>query len=218
MKSYQNLKILQNLYKLQSIGFKYCDPFEFDTGAYEPIANNITDLHKQIQTCHLCDFSKGRTQSMPGWGNPKADVMFIDYTVSHIEDSTNNYFCGKSAQMLKNMIENVLKLDINDIFYTYAIKCKPLQIRQNYETQWHSCKRYLLSQIEFISPKIIVTLGSEAFEKLTGQVGEFEKLRGHMIEFGKTKIIPIYHPNYLLRNTNMKKIAFNDLKTIKTFL
>ena len=218
MKSFQNLKILQNLYRLKSIGFDYCDPFEINSGDTEVVASDIDSLQKQIHTCHLCDFSKSRTQSMPGWGKRNAKVMFVDHVVSQMEDNTNSYFCGRSGEMLRKMVENVLELDINEVYYTHTIKCKPLQIQPTYQTQWQSCKRYLLSQIEIISPKIIITLGEEAFENLTEQKGEFEKLRGHTVAFGKTKIIPIYHPNFLLRNPNMKKITLNDLKTIKTFL
>ena len=218
MKSYQNLKILQNLYRLQTIGYNYTDPLELNETNKDIVAGDISSLRRQISTCHLCDFGKSRTQSMPGYGNIDAQVMFIDHIVSEMEDNTNNYFCGRSGEMLQKMIENVLELSIENVFFTHTIKCKPLQLQTTYKTQWLSCKSYLLSQIEIVSPKVIVTLGAEAFENLTSQTGEFEKLRGHIIEFQKTKIVPIYHPNFLLRNPNMKKVALGDLKTIKTLL
>ncbi len=218
MKSYQNLKILQNLYRLKAIGYDYTDTLELNAIEEDEVAKDIPSLHRQIATCHLCDFSKSRTQSMPGFGNANAKIMFIDHTVSQLEDNTNSYFCGRSGEMLQKMIENVLELTLEEVFFTHTIKCKPLHLQPRYETQWQSCKSYLLSQIRFVAPKVIVTLGEESFENLTAQKGEFEKLRGHVMELYDTKLVPTYHPSFLLRNPDMKKIVFNDLKTIKTLL
>ena len=219
MKSYQNQKILQNLYRLKLLGYDYTDPIEMNENRSELSADDPKNLKRQIETCHLCDFSKSRSQSMSGFGSLSADVMFIDHIVSQMEDSTNSYFCGRSGEMLKNMIQNVLELSVEEIFYTHTIKCKPLDIRSSYDSEWLSCRSYLFAQIEQIAPKVIVTLGPEAFANVTGTSSkEFEKVRGHVIEFKKSRLIPIYHPGFVLRNPNLKKVVFNDLKTIKSCL
>ncbi len=218
MKSYQNLKILQNFYRLKLLGYNYTDPIEINENTPEISSDNPQNLKRQIETCHLCDFSKSRSQSMSGFGSITAPIMFIDHIVSQMEDSTNSYFCGRSGEMLKNMIQNVLELPVEQIYYTHTIKCKPLDIRSSYESQWLSCRAYLFAQIEQIRPKVIVTLGPEAFANVSGTDEEFEKVRGHIIEFKKSKLIPIYHPGFVLRNPNLKKIVFNDLKTIKSCL
>ncbi len=155
---------------------------------------------------------------MSGFGSLTAPIMFIDHIVSQVEDSTNSYFCGRSGEMLKNMIQNVLELPIEQIYYTHTIKCKPLDMRSSYQSEWLSCRAYLFAQIEQIRPKVIVTLGPEAFANVSGTDEEFEKVRGHIIEFKKSKLIPIYHPGFVLRNPNLKKVVFNDLKTIKSCL
>ena len=155
---------------------------------------------------------------MSGFGAYDASIMFIDHIVSEMEDNTNSYFCGRSGEMLKKMIENVLELPLERIFYTHTIKCKPLGIRSSYESEWLSCRSYLFTQIERIRPKVIVTLGPEAFTNINASQEDFEKVRGHIIEFKKSKLIPIYHPGFILRNPNLKKIVFNDLKTIKSCL
>ena len=218
MKSYQNLKILQNLYRLKLLGYNYTDPIEINENTPEISSDNPQNLKRQIETCHLCDFSKSRSQSMSGFGSPTAPIMFIDHIVSQMEDSTNSYFCGRSGEMLKNMIQNVLELPVEQIYYTHTIKCKPLDIRSSYESEWLSCRAYLFAQIEQIRPKVIVTLGPEAFANVSGTDEEFEKVRGHIIEFKKSKLVPIYHPGFVLRNPNLKKVVFNDLKTIKSCL
>jgi DNA polymerase len=153
---------------------------------------------------------------MSGFGNPNADVMIIDYTVSMSEDSTSSYYCGRSGELLKNMIENVLELKVEDVYFTHAVKCKPLNSNMPSSSEWDSCKDYLFSQIEFIKPKVVVTLGKDAYAKVTSEDDNFATVRGHVIDFKSYKLVPIYHPNHLLRNPDDKKIAFSDLKTIKS--
>ncbi len=218
MRSYQNLLLLQNLYRLKALGFQYCDPFSVNKKNSFTKPNSIDELAHNISTCHLCDLSKSRTQSMSGFGNPNADIMFIDYNVSLNEDNTNTYYSGRSGEILTNMIENVLGLKTQDIYFTHAIKCKPLNSNTPSNSEWDSCKNYLFSQIEFVKPKIVVTLGKDAYAKVTSENDNFSSVRGHVIDFKDYKLIPIEHPNHLLRNPDDKKIALNDLKTIKSCL
>jgi len=218
LKSFQNLVLLQNLHRLKAIGFEYIDSFSINEPSGFEFPNNIEELSKNITTCHLCDLSKSRTQSMYGFGSTNADLMIIDYSVSDSDDRKNTYYSGRSGETLQKMIENVLHLKIEDIFYTHAIKCKPLNSNTPSSSEWNSCKSYLFSQIEFIKPKVIVTLGKEAYFKVATESENFEDVRGHVIDFPKYKLIPIYHPQFLLRNPELKKIALNDLKTIKSSL
>ncbi len=218
MNSFQNLLLLKNLYRLKALGFEYSDSFFVNQKSFNKKSSNIDELTKDISTCHLCDLSKSRSQSMSGYGNINADLMIIDYTVSLTEDSSNSYYCGRSGEMLKNMVEKVLNLKTEDIYFTHAIKCKPLNSNLPSNSEWNSCKDHLFTQIEFIKPKIIVTLGKDAYAKVTSENENFQNVRGHIIDFKNYKLIPIYHPNHLLRNPDDKKIAFNDLKTIKSYL
>ena len=218
MKSYQNLVLLQNLYRQRALGFEYTDPFTINEKTVYEKPKNLEQLAQNISTCHLCDLSKSRTQSMSGFGNKNAQLMIVDFSVSANEDTSNSYYIGRSGEILTNMIENVLKLHTNEVYFTHAIKCKPLHTNTPSNSEWNSCKSYLLSQIEFINPKVIVTLGEDAYEKVTGEDGNFQTVRGHVIDFGSYKLIPIYHPQFLLRNPDLKKTTLNDLKTIKSCL
>ncbi|MDA7817470.1 uracil-DNA glycosylase [Sulfurimonas sp.] len=218
MKSFQNLLLLQNLYRLKALGFEYSDPFSVNKKNSFEKANSVDELNQNISSCYLCDLSKSRTQSMQGFGNLNAELMIIDYNVSQSQDSANNYYTGRSGDILKNMIEKVLGLNLESIYYTHAIKCKPLNSNQPSNSEWDSCKNYLYSQIEFIKPKVIVTLGKDAYAKVTSEEDNFQSVRGHVIDFKEYKLIPIFHPTHLLRNPDDKKIAMNDLKTIKNCL
>jgi len=218
LRSFQNLLLLQNLYRLKAIGFEYIDPFSVNKKNNFTKPNSLEELKQDINTCHLCDLSKSRTQSMSGFGNQNADIMIIDYCVSLNDDNSNSYYNGRSGEILKNMITNVLNLHIDDIYFTHAIKCKPLNSNTPSSSEWDSCKNYLFSQIELVKPKIIITLGQEAYAKVTSENDNFNSVRGHVIDFKEYKLIPIFHPNHLLQNPDDKKIALNDLKTIKSRL
>ena len=218
LKSYQNLVLLQNLYRLKAIGYDYIDPFSINEKTIFESPSSLEELKQNIQRCHLCDLSKSRTQSLTGYGSEDANLMIVDYKVSQVQDSANAYYCGRSGETLKNMVEKVLGLNVNDVYITHNVKCKPLGTNEPSPSECNSCKPYLKAQIEFIQPKVIVTLGKDAYDELTGDKGNFENVRGHVIDFKSYKLIPIYHPQYLLRNPESKKVTMNDLKTIKSCL
>ena len=219
LKSFQNLIFLQNLYRLKAIGFEYIDHFNINEKSNYAQPSSLEELSHNVKNCHLCDLSKSRTQSMNGYGNANANLVIIDYLVSQAQDSANSYYVGRSGETLKNMIENVLHLSVNDIYLTHAIKCKPLQSNKPSPSEWNSCKSYLFSQLDFIRPKVIVTLGKEAYAHLSDDNADnFENVRGHVIDYKDYKLVPIYHPQYLLRNPELKKITLNDLHTIKSCL
>jgi DNA polymerase len=218
LKSYQNLVLLQNLYRLRAIGFEYIDHFDINIRQKEDKPSSLQELSQNITSCHLCDLSKSRKQSMSGYGNTNAELFIIDYIVSQAQDSANAYYCANSGETLKKMIENVINIKVEDAYLTHAIKCKPLQSNRPSPSEWNSCKNYLFSQIEFVRPKVIVALGEEAYSHLTGDKDNFENVRGHVIDYKDYKLVPIYHPQYLLRNPESKKITMNDLKTIKSCL
>jgi len=200
------------------MGFEYIDPFSINERSDFTKPNTLDDLEKTIHNCHLCDLSKSRTQSMSGYGNPNASVMIVDYSVSQSQDSTNKYYSGRTGEILTNMIEKVLHYSIEDVYITHCIKCKPLNSNKPSDSEFNSCSSYLFSQLDFVQPKLIITLGDEAYSHLTQDKGNFENVRGHVIDFKSYKLVPIYHPAYLLKNPELKKTTFNDLKTIKSCL
>ena len=218
LKSYQNLVLLQNLYRLKAIGYDYIDHFNINEKTIYDRPASLEELSSNINSCHLCDLNKSRSQSMSGLGNPNAELMIIDYMVSQNQDAENDYYAGRSGQVLKSMIENVLNLTLETVFFTHCVKCKPLNTNKPSPSEFNSCKSYLFSQIDFIKPKVIVTLGEDAYSHVSGNNDNFENVRGHVINFQETKLIPIYHPHFLLRNPESKKITMRDLSTIKKSL
>lgn len=211
--------MLQNLYRLKALGFSYSDPFvtNMPTAALQ-LPDELLQLQDIVTACHLCDLSKSRQQSMSGLGNPNADLMIIDAYVSVNEDATNSYYVGKSGDSLVKMIENVLGLRKEDVYITHAVKCKPLGTNTPSRSEVTSCKPYLYKQIEIIKPKVVMVLGADAYSLLSSDDSDFEQVRGHKINFGDYTIVPIFHPQFLLRNPSFKNETLTDLKTIKSCL
>lgn len=210
--------LLQNLYRLKAAGFEYVDPVVVNHRNDETLPSELGSLHKMVSQCHLCDLNKSRTQAMSGQGNPDAEVMFIDAYVSMAEDESASYYAGRSGRSLSDMIEKVLGLSRDDVYITHAVKCRPLGAQTPSASEWNSCRPYLFKQIELIRPKLIVTLGPDAYHLLTDDQNSFDQVRGEKIRFGDYTVIPIYHPQFLLRNPSLKRDTFTDLKTIKRYL
>lgn len=218
MKSYQNLVILQNLYRLKALGFEYTELLNINEKTPDALSDNLEGLHVSISSCHLCDLSKSRKQSMSGYGNKDAALMIVDAVVSGSEDESGSYYAGRAGNSLRKMVENVLKLSVEDVFYTHAIKCKPLESNKPSESEYTSCKPYLLRQIELIQPKVIMVLGEDTYNLFSQTKEEFAQVRGHILDFKAYKLVPIYHPQFLLRNPSLKIETLNDLKIIKSLL
>lgn len=210
--------ILQNLYRLKALGFEYAEFFSINEKNSDLLPNNLEQLHTNIQTCHLCDLCKSRKQSMSGYGNPNASVMIIDSVVSNSEDTTSSYYEGRAGNSLKKMVENVLELHVNDVYYTHAVKCKPFGSNKPSESEYDTCKSYLFKQIELIRPKVIIALGEDVYNLFSQTKEEFNSVRGHIVDFKEYKLVPIHNPQFLLRNPSLKRETMNDLIMIKSLL
>jgi len=212
-----NLLKLKYLYKLKFLEQEYFEGFNIQENDIK-MPQDLIELEKIVLNCHLCNLAKTRTNVVFGAGNPKAKLMFIGEAPGREEDLQGKPFVGRSGELLTKMIENVLNLTREEIYIANIIKCRPPQNRNPEFEEVESCKGYLLKQIDIIKPKIIVTLGKIAFRYLLNDETPITKARGRIYDFKGIKVIPTFHPSYLLRNPSKKKEAFLDLKFIKEFL
>lgn len=216
MNSYQNIALLENLYRLKALGYHYVDSITPNIqNSAAALPDSFSELNRAIEKCYLCDLSKSRSQSMLGFGNPEADIVFVDAYVSAAEDEGNGYYLGRSGTMLRDMIEKVLMLDINEVFFTHAVKCKPFGFQNPSPSECSSCAPFLSKQLALLKPRLIVALGPDAYHLLSNDGSDFERLRGEIIPYGDALLIPVYHPMFLVRNPSLKKEAMRDLQTIK---
>jgi DNA polymerase len=144
--------------------------------------------------------------------------MFIGEGPGEMEDKTGRPFVGRAGKLLTKIIENVLELKRDDVYIANIVKCRPPNNRVPTIEEAETCKPYLLKQIDIINPEILVCLGKTAFMYLMNTHMPISKVRGQIFEYKGKKVIPTYHPSFLLRNPSAKKEAYKDFLLIKSML
>jgi DNA polymerase len=219
MKNLHNALLLKQLYQLKQLGYRYTD---ISPSSYQPSEPDLPDtmeaLKKQVLDCHLCELSKSRNHVVFGEGNEDADILFVGEGPGATEDSTGHPFVGRAGEVLTKMIENVLLIPRSDVYIANIVKCRPPNNRVPTPTEAHTCLPYLKRQIEIIQPKLVVTLGATAYHYLTGDESRISHIRGTVKKQNGYRIIPTFHPSYLLRNPSAKKEAFVDMKLVKSLM
>lgn len=217
----ENTRLLKLLYQYRAMGFEYFKE-------YKPVGNKTQNtmlpqefdlLKESVENCHLCNLSKTRKNIVFGEGNHKARLMFIGESPGASEDESGKVFVGRAGTVLTNIIEKVLELKREDVYIANIIKCRVPGNRVPDLAEVSACKPYLMQQIDMVKPKIIVALGSTSFHHLTGEYDTpISKVRGEVLDFGDAKLIPTYHPNFLLRNPSSKRDVFQDMLKVKSLL
>lgn len=173
----------------------------------------LEELRAEIGDCTRCRLSKERTNLVFGVGNPNADLMFVGEGPGSEEDRQGIPFVGRAGQLLTKIIE-AMGLKREDVYIANVVKCRPPNNRNPEPDEIKTCMPFLARQIEIIQPKVIVCLGTFAAQTLLATDEKISKLRGHFVEKDGVKILPTYHPAFLLRNPNMKKPVWEDMKKV----
>ncbi len=220
MKNLHNALQLKQLYLLKQLGYHYTDitPSELEEDSLD-LPNDMEKLKALTMECHLCELSKRRQKVVFGEGSLQATLMFIGEGPGATEDSTGRPFVGRAGEVLTKMIENVLHIPRSEVYIANIVKCRPPNNRVPTESEALTCRPFLQKQISLIAPKIIVTLGATAYQYLTNDHNTpISKVRGTVIEGDGYRIIPTFHPSYLLKNPSEKKETLADLLKVKELL
>ncbi len=219
-----NDDLRNELLLLRELGFTHLElavdrwPVTEDAPAsgQQPTANEpelLADLERLAVVCEKCRLAKTRTQVVYGVGNPKADLMFVGEAPGRDEDIQGKPFVGRAGQLLTDIIK-AMKLTRNDVYIANVIKCRPPENRNPEPDELDACRPWIRRQIEIIQPKVIVTLGRFALQSLTGKGYSISAVRGQWLDYEGIKVMPTYHPAYLLRNPAAKKEVWNDMKKV----
>ncbi len=176
-------------------------------------SSNLESLKDEISSCKRCSLHKTRHNIVLGAGNPKAQLMFIGEAPGEDEDLQGLPFVGRAGQLLTKIIE-AMGLTRNDVYIANILKCRPPNNRPPQPNEIEECEDILKKQINIIEPKIICTLGKFASQTLLRTEVTISALRGHFKEYNGIKLMPTFHPAYLLRNPNDKKLVWQDMKKI----
>jgi uracil-DNA glycosylase len=181
-------------------------------------AEALAAVRADIGDCTRCKLhTLGRSQIVFGVGNPNADLMFVGEAPGADEDVQGIPFVGRAGQLLTKIIE-AIELERDDVYIANVIKCRPPQNRNPEPDEVETCEPFLFRQIDIIKPKVIVALGKFAAQALLRTDAPISRLRGRVFEYRGSKLIPTFHPAYLLRNPSSKREVWEDMKLVKSIL
>ena len=189
-----------------------------DHEARKPNASGLAELRAEIGDCTRCKLHSGRTRIVFGTGNPQARLMFVGEGPGEDEDRQGQPFVGKAGQLLTRIIE-AMGLKREEVYIANVIKCRPPGNRNPEPDEIAACSPFIRRQIEILRPVVICALGTFAAQLLLGTGQKISKLRGRfhplpLPSMEQIKVLPTYHPAYLLRNPQEKKRVWEDMKLI----
>lgn len=174
----------------------------------------LEKIREELKDCKGCKLYKERKHLVFGEGSASARLMLIGEAPGHDEDLQGRPFVGAAGHLLDNMLK-AINLNREEIYITNIVKCRPPHNRNPEKNEISACKPFLLRQIDVIGPKIICTLGTVATQTILETKTPITKLRGRIYDLSGIKLVPTFHPAYLLRNPYQKKGAWEDLKLIE---
>ncbi len=213
-------QILYNLHFLKSCGYQYMGDIDLKDNENDTfnLPSDLYQLENIVKECSLCALSKTRTNAIFGTGNINSDIMIVGDFPSISEDESAHILNGKYGQMLQNIVSNVLKMRIEDVYFTNIFKCK----KSNFEIEnkFHqTCISYLFKQIEIVKPKIIVLLGGDTYRYFFDKnQNDTNIIYGQFEEYKGIKVLATHHPSFLVRNPSYKKDVMNHMLKVKGHL
>ena len=189
------------------------------SGELEGISD-LQSLREHIgPQCTRCKLhTLGRTQVVYGVGNPQAKLMFVGEAPGADEDVQGEPFVGRAGQLLTKIIESI-GLQRSDVYIANVIKCRPPGNRNPEPDEVSQCQPFLFRQIDLIQPRVIVALGTFAAHALLNSDAPISRLRGRVQPYRHgAKLIPTFHPAYLLRSPDRKRDVWEDMKKVRELL
>ena len=184
--------------------------------------SSLAEVEQVAKNCVRCGLCETRTHVVFSDGNPQAKIMIIGEGPGQNEDEQGIPFVGRAGQLLTQIIESVGFSRQQDTYICNIVKCRPPQNRVPTPEEAAACRPYLLSQIHFVQPKIILLAGATAVKGVLGVQTPITKIRGQWLDtsFDGAKAMAIFHPSYLLRNQSKtegspKWLMWHDIQEIR---
>ena len=177
----------------------------------------LEDIWRDIGDCTRCGLCEGRTQVVNTHGNHSARLMFIGEAPGADEDAQGKPFVGRAGQLLTKMIE-AMGMKREEIIIGNVNRCRPPGNRQPTLEEAAICRPFLFREIAVIQPEVIVVMGNTALRNLLEVREGITRVRGKFQDFRGIKVMPTFHPAYLLRDPSKKKETWEDLKMVRDYL
>jgi uracil-DNA glycosylase family 4 len=175
------------------------------------------DIWASIGNCVRCPLHQGRTNIVHTEGNRKARLMFVGEAPGADEDLQSRPFVGRAGQLLTKIIE-AIGFKREEVLIGNVNRCRPPGNRAPTTEEAEMCKPFLLREIASVQPEVIVVLGNTAMKNLLDTKEGITKLRGNFQDYKGIKVMPTFHPAYLLRDPSKKKETWEDLKKVRDYL
>jgi DNA polymerase len=175
------------------------------------------DIREDIGECVRCPLHQGRTKIVHTEGNEKARLMFVGEAPGADEDASGRPFVGRAGQLLNKIIE-AIGLKREDVLIGNVNRCRPPSNRTPTTEEARTCKPFLLREINIVRPDVIVVLGNTAMKNLLDTKEGITRLRGEFQDYRGIKVMPTFHPAYLLRDPSKKREVWDDMKKVRDYL
>jgi len=176
---------------------------------------SLSQVEERLGDCQRCKLHKGRHHIVFGSGNEKAKLVFVGEAPGYEEDLQGKPFVGKAGQLLTKIIESI-GLTREDVYITNVVKCRPPGNRNPEPDEIAACSPFLAQQLEALQPKLICALGTFAAQTLLKTKAPISRLRGKFYQYNKRiKLMATFHPAYLLRNPQDKRLVWEDMKALR---
>jgi len=177
-------------------------------------STSLEMLRAHIGDCQRCKLAGGRTNLVFGVGNATADLMFVGEGPGGDEDLQGEPFVGRAGQLLTEIITKGMRLARSDVYIANVVKCRPPGNRNPEPDEIAACMPFLSRQIELVAPRVVVALGTFAAQTLLGVKTPISRMRGVWHDYRGVRVMPTFHPAYLLRNPGDKKLVWADIKLV----
>lgn len=176
---------------------------------------SLDELNAKILRCTRCGLARTRNNVVPGMGVQNPDVLVIGEGPGHDEDMQGLPFVGKAGILLDRMLAAINLDRKTNCYIANIVKCRPPENRNPLPDEQAACFSFLEAQIHILKPKMILCMGKIAIEKLMNQNIPITQAHGEFFEYNGIPVMPTYHPSALLRNEELKRPAWEDLKKFK---
>ena len=180
--------------------------------------SSLEEVAAEVAGCRRCPLHETRSHTVFGEGDPAADLMFVGEGPGADEDRLGRPFVGKAGRLLDDIIEKGMGLRREQVFIANVVKCRPPGNRNPEPDEIASCTPYLHRQIDLIRPRIIVALGKFAAQTLLETKSPISRLRGQFFDYRGIQLMPTFHPSYLLRKPEDKRLAWEDIQQVMSLL
>ena len=174
-------------------------------------------IREDLGECTRCKLHGGRTNLVFGVGSPTADLVFVGEAPGRDEDRQGIPFVGRAGQLLTRIIA-AIGLSRDEVYIANVIKCRPPNNRNPEPDEVATCEPFLFRQLDVIRPRVVVALGGFAIRTLLRTDEAVSRLRGRVFDYRGAKLIPTFHPAFLLRSPERKRDVWEDMKRVRALL